>query len=66
MYVCVCNRVTDSEIREACATGAHSIGCLKQRLKVATRCGRCEDFAARMIRESRDENLASVVGAATA
>lgn len=64
MYVCVCNQVTDSEIREACATGAHSISCLKQRLKVATCCGRCEDYAMQVMREAQIANLPPTLGAA--
>ena len=49
MYVCVCNRVTDQQIREACADGAYSLDCLKNGLKVATCCGRCADCARRVL-----------------
>jgi bacterioferritin-associated ferredoxin len=63
MYVCVCNQVTDSAIRAACAEGAHSIGCLQTRLKVATRCGRCEECARRLLREAHDIRLAADLGA---
>lgn len=45
MFICICNKVTDSQIRDACAQGASSVDCLKNRLKVATCCGRCEDCA---------------------
>ena len=61
MYVCVCNRVTDSQILEACENGARSINCLKARLKVATNCGRCEDCAKRVIQEAQMGNLASAM-----
>ena len=58
MYICVCNRVTDRQIREACANGAHSLQCLQQRLKVATCCGRCADCARDLIGESaRDHDI---------
>ena len=53
MYVCVCNRVTDAQIREACESGARSIHCLKARLNVATNCGRCEDCAKQVIQETQ-------------
>jgi bacterioferritin-associated ferredoxin len=45
MYVCVCNKVTDRQIHEACNDGAHSLECLQDRLKVATCCGRCAECA---------------------
>lgn len=56
MYVCVCNRVTDGQIREACAKGACSLDCLRDRLKVATCCGRCRDCASRLLDEARAGN----------
>ena len=49
MYVCVCNKVTDGQIREACENGASTMDCLKVRLKVATCCGRCHDCASRVL-----------------
>jgi len=45
MYVCVCNAVTDSEIRGAVALGARSLGDLSATLGVATCCRRCTDCA---------------------
>lgn len=45
MYVCVCNRVTDSEILEAAEQGATTLEALSHRLKVATCCGRCAECA---------------------
>lgn len=45
MYVCVCNAVTDSEIREAYAEGACSFDALRDELGVATCCGCCEPTA---------------------
>lgn len=57
MYVCVCNKVTDGQIREACRNGATSMRCLKQQLKVATCCGRCHDCAKRVLREARSDHL---------
>lgn len=42
MYVCVCNAVTDSEIREAYADGARTFAALQDELAVSTCCGCCE------------------------
>ena len=52
MYVCVCNKVTDSQIRLACEDGAHSMECLQSRLKVATCCGRCSECAQRLLNDA--------------
>jgi bacterioferritin-associated ferredoxin len=47
MYVCLCNAVTDREIRGAVKLGARSLGDLQDTLGVATCCGRCTDAHAR-------------------
>ena len=41
MYICLCKAVTDSQIRQAICEGAYSIRELRQRLGVASQCGRC-------------------------
>ncbi len=51
MYVCLCNKVTDGQIRAARREGARSLECLQTRLKVATCCGRCSDFAEQLLEE---------------
>ena len=43
MYVCVCNAVTEREVRDAIERGAKSVGALKEMLGVATNCGSCLD-----------------------
>ena len=53
MIVCVCRRVSDKQIREAVADGAHSLECLQLDLGVATQCGRCADCASRVLCEAR-------------
>ena len=45
MYVCICNAVTDREIRAATALGARTIDDLRDSLGVATCCRRCESCA---------------------
>ena len=45
MYVCVCNAVTDRDIRDAAQQGVHTLEALGERLKVATCCGSCADCA---------------------
>ena len=45
MYVCICNAVSDSDIRAEIGLGANSIEALSERLQVATGCGCCRDDA---------------------
>ncbi|MGH8282422.1 MAG: (2Fe-2S)-binding protein [Gammaproteobacteria bacterium] len=52
MYVCVCNAVTESQIRQAVAEGVASLAALKTRLGVAANCGSCEEQAVRVIQQS--------------
>ena len=53
MYVCMCNAVTDGDIRAAVAQGARSLSDLTTSLGVASCCGRCADFADKLVSESR-------------
>lgn len=45
MFVCVCNAITDSEVREAAESGVSSVADLGRALGVATNCGTCADLA---------------------
>jgi bacterioferritin-associated ferredoxin len=51
MYICICNAVTDREIRGAVSLGCRTVGDLKRDLGVASCCGKCELDARRVIRE---------------
>ena len=66
MYVCVCNRVTDSQIRNACSQGAKSLECLQTQLKVATCCGRCKDCARKVLNESVQSGMGPALQVAMA
>jgi bacterioferritin-associated ferredoxin len=52
MYVCVCNSVTDRDIRAAADRGVSSMRALGDQLKVGTCCGRCTDCARRILDET--------------
>ncbi|MCI0654356.1 MAG: (2Fe-2S)-binding protein [Methylococcaceae bacterium] len=42
MYICICNRVTDSQIRECVEThGVRTVGQLRKRLGTCAQCGKC-------------------------
>lgn len=45
MYICICNAVTEREIRECAALGSCSLRDLEQCLGVGTTCGRCRESA---------------------
>ena len=51
MYICLCNGLTDSEIRAKCDNGSsvamvyHALGCEPQ-------CGKCVPFVRQMLRET--------------
>jgi bacterioferritin-associated ferredoxin len=55
VYVCVCNAISDHEIRGAVALGARSLDDLRGMLGVATCCGRCADCATDLIGRACDE-----------
>ena len=43
MYVCICNAITDKQIRTAAASGVKDLHGLQAKLGVATGCGSCGD-----------------------
>jgi bacterioferritin-associated ferredoxin len=59
MYVCVCNAVTDRQIREAARLGARSLSDLQRELKVATCCGRCADCAREVLAQAHVGGVAA-------
>lgn len=46
MYVCICNGVTDHQIREAAASGVRSVAELTMRTGCGATCGTCLQTAA--------------------
>ena len=53
MYVCVCNAVTERQIREAAAGGAQTLKDLRRELGVGSECGRCASCARACLREAQ-------------
>ena len=51
MYVCICNGITDTQIRRAAAAGVRDIGQLQSTLGVASGCGSCRQQAAEILGE---------------
>lgn len=59
MYVCVCNAVTDSDIRDAVTNGVHSLKQLRLTTGCASSCGCCQEEAMRVLRHVLAENRES-------
>lgn len=49
MYICICNAITDRQIKEAVAQGATTLADLQFDLGVATGCGRCAESAMELL-----------------
>ena len=52
MYVCLCNGITDKQIRNAARSGVADLRGLQRELGVAAGCGSCREMAADILRES--------------
>ena len=58
MYICLCNGITDREIRACAEEGACSLGDLECCLGVGTCCGKCKPAAKEILDESGAERVA--------
>lgn len=54
MIVCVCNNISDREIRQAVDLGLSSMGELRRELGVGTCCGKCVSCARDVLHAHRD------------
>ena len=57
MYVCVCQAISDQDIRDAVHEGAEDFADIQNRLGAATGCGTCSDFAKEVISEALAQKL---------
>jgi len=53
MYVCICNGVTDRQVREAAAAGCGSVSELTMRTGLGSTCGSCLPLAEAIMAELR-------------
>jgi len=51
VYICVCNAITDREIRQCAELGAQTFDELRDSLGVAACCGKCEGTAREIFSE---------------
>jgi bacterioferritin-associated ferredoxin len=56
MYICICNAITEREVKACVARGASSIDELTFELGVGSGCGRCRECATQLLQELQDEN----------
>jgi len=52
MYVCVCNAVTDSDIRNAVDNGVCTIRQLRQKTGCTSTCGCCKELAVEILQQA--------------
>lgn len=57
MYICVCNAVTEQDIRDEMDNGAKSLKKIQKNLCVGANCGRCLDNAKQCIQEHKEMNM---------
>lgn len=53
MYVCICQAVTEKQVRDAVDQGVHSLSAMREHLGVASECGKCARCAHGIIKECR-------------
>ena len=58
MYVCICNAITDKQIRRAAAGGVADLYELREHLGVASTCGSCADQAQSILSEASQPGFA--------
>jgi bacterioferritin-associated ferredoxin len=57
MYICLCNGVTESDIRKCCAEeGTCTMRDLERCLGIGVNCGKCKLAAKQILNESRSQN----------
>jgi bacterioferritin-associated ferredoxin len=51
LYICICNAITERQVRECARSGACSVDQLASELGVGAGCGRCIECATDLLRE---------------
>ena len=54
MYVCICNAITDKQVRKAAEAGVTDLRALQAKLGVAAGCGSCKETASEILAEYRN------------
>ena len=64
MYICLCNNVTENDIRACVESGARSMRDLRRELGVASQCGKCACHARDILKEERSNSVTALTSAA--
>jgi bacterioferritin-associated ferredoxin len=59
MYICICNAITEGQVRECAQAATCSLEELVNALGVGTACGRCRDCAEQVLADARNDNALS-------
>jgi bacterioferritin-associated ferredoxin len=52
LYICICNAITERQVRECAQAGTRSVDELTVKLGVGAGCGRCRECAAELLLEA--------------
>lgn len=55
MFICVCNAVTDGQVRQCIGQGVHSVSAIKRQLEFKSCCGRCTCHIRDLISEHKSQ-----------
>ena len=61
MYICLCNAITERQVRECARSGACSPEELVSQLGVGSGCGRCLECAVELLREGMQTEQAGLI-----
>lgn len=59
MYICICNAVTERQVRECAGRGCQSVDQLAFETGLGIGCGRCKEFACDLLEDLQCEAQAS-------
>jgi len=57
MYVCVCNAVTERQVKEAIDAGATTVKALSRQLGVGSQCGACVSCAKECLQKAHQKKV---------
>ena len=61
MYVCICNGITERQVREVAAAGCRNVAELTMRTGAGAGCGSCLELAAQILVEAQSANALPVL-----
>jgi bacterioferritin-associated ferredoxin len=59
MYVCLCNRVTDRQVRAQAACGDCTLGAVHHSLGISPKCGKCLPMMRDIVREHKAQSASA-------